>query len=152
MGRPRPRRSNSHELLARIDLAQRRAVGLGRHAAALRAIGQHTGNPRRLALASWAHGAAALLGGELAVAQNPQLFSFHHGDYEHIIENYRRPRGSAENLLFVSYYAYHPDHTAARAAASLYVEWAHRDPAFRDEFLLHEVRVRTNLAFVEQRI
>jgi hypothetical protein len=57
-----------------------------------------------------------------------------------------------EECFLVSYYASHPDRTAAPAVASLYVEWAYRDPGFRDEFLLHEVRVHTNLAFVEQRI
>jgi hypothetical protein len=36
---------------------------------------------------------------ELAVASQPSLFSFHHGDREHILENYRRLRGGAANLL-----------------------------------------------------
>ena len=33
---------------------------------------------------------------ELAIAAEPELFSLHHGDYEFILENYRRLRGSAE--------------------------------------------------------
>lgn len=60
--------ADSHELLARIDLAQRRPGPLERHAAALRTIGQHAGNPRVTAIASWADGAAALLRGELEEA------------------------------------------------------------------------------------
>jgi predicted ATPase/DNA-binding CsgD family transcriptional regulator len=60
--------ADSHELLARIDLAQRRPGPLGRHAAALRTIGQHAGNPRVTAIASWADGAAALLADELEQA------------------------------------------------------------------------------------
>jgi Bacterial protein of unknown function (HtrL_YibB) len=36
---------------------------------------------------------------DLTVAAQPALFSCHHGDREHILENYRRPRGGAENLL-----------------------------------------------------
>ena len=53
--------ANAHELLARLELAERRAGPLGRHAVALRAAAQHTGNDRLLAIANWADGAAALL-------------------------------------------------------------------------------------------
>ena len=61
--------ANAHELLARLELAERRAGPLGRHAAALRAAGQHTGNDRLLAIANWADGAAALLNGQPAEAK-----------------------------------------------------------------------------------
>ena len=61
--------ANAHELLARVELAERRAAPLGRHAAALRAAGQHTGNDRLLAIASWADGAAALLRGQTEQAR-----------------------------------------------------------------------------------
>jgi predicted ATPase/DNA-binding CsgD family transcriptional regulator len=57
--------ADSHELLARIDLVQRRPGPLERHAAALRTIGQRAGNPRVTAIASWADGEAALLTGKL---------------------------------------------------------------------------------------
>ena len=60
--------ADSHELLARIDLAQRRPGPLERHAAALRTIGQRAGNPRVTAIASWADGVAALLTGGLEEA------------------------------------------------------------------------------------
>ncbi len=60
--------ANAHELLARLELAERRPDPLRRHAAALRATGQHTGNPRLQALAGWADGNAALLTGELTEA------------------------------------------------------------------------------------
>jgi predicted ATPase/DNA-binding CsgD family transcriptional regulator len=60
--------ADSHELLARIDLAQLRPDSLERHAAALRTIGQHAGNPRVTAIANWADGAASLLAGELEEA------------------------------------------------------------------------------------
>jgi predicted ATPase/DNA-binding CsgD family transcriptional regulator len=63
--------ANAHELLARVELAERRAGPLGRHAAALRAAGQHTGNDRLLAIASWADGAAALLRGQPEEARGP---------------------------------------------------------------------------------
>lgn len=131
---------------------------------------------------------------ELAVAHQPELFDLYHGDYEHIIENYRQPRGAAGNLLsqlrawrsrgewqsagqladriiravetatfrarpaelaqlleecfLITYYAHEPDQSEAQAAANLYFEWARRDPEFRDEFLRHEVRVRTNFSFL----
>jgi predicted ATPase/DNA-binding CsgD family transcriptional regulator len=62
--------ANAHELLARLELAERRPDPLRRHAAALRATGQHTGNPRLQALAGWADGTAALLTGELTEAAN----------------------------------------------------------------------------------
>ena len=62
--------AHSHELLARIDIAQRRPEPLRRHAAALRATGQHTGNDRVLAIAGWADGVAALLVSELEEAGN----------------------------------------------------------------------------------
>jgi predicted ATPase/DNA-binding CsgD family transcriptional regulator len=62
--------ANAHELLARLELAERRPDALRRHAAALRATGQHTGNPRLQALAGWADGTAALLTGELTEAAN----------------------------------------------------------------------------------
>ena len=62
--------ANAHELLARLELAERRPDSLRRHAAALRATGQHTGNPRLQALAGWADGTAALLTGELTEAAN----------------------------------------------------------------------------------
>ena len=54
-----------------MELAERRAGPLGRHAAALRAAGQHTGNDRLLAIASWADGAAALLRGQPEEARGP---------------------------------------------------------------------------------
>jgi predicted ATPase/DNA-binding CsgD family transcriptional regulator len=60
--------ADSHELLARIDLAERRPGPLERHGAALRTIGQRAGNPRVTAIASWADGVAALLTGELEEA------------------------------------------------------------------------------------
>lgn len=37
---------------------------------------------------------------ELVVLRRPELFRFYHGDYDHVLENYRRPRGSADNLTF----------------------------------------------------
>ena len=132
---------------------------------------------------------------ELAVVQAPELFCFHHGDYDHVLANYRLLRGSAENLTYqlrtwrwaerwppaaelaaavvrsvtegtmvchgaalaqlleecfiVSYHA-HGDLSLARRCASLYAQWAHADPDFRDEFLRSEIRVRQNLGFVEQ--
>lgn len=135
---------------------------------------------------------------ELAVGRRPELFSFHYGNYDHIIQNYRHPRGSADNLLsqlrcwrasqdwqpaaqlaggilasitagtfvaelaslaalleecfLVSYYADGNGRAQARSCAATYAELAHRDPEFRDEFLRHEIRVRTNLAFVGQSI
>jgi hypothetical protein len=135
---------------------------------------------------------------ELAVARCPERFSFHHGDYADITENYRRLRGSADNLLFqlrswreaedwphaaalaerivsslasgslsgdpptlaqlleecflASYYARQPDQTEAHTAASLYVEWAHQNPEFREEFLRHEIRVRTNFSFLTDQV
>jgi hypothetical protein len=133
---------------------------------------------------------------ELAVARQPELFDLYHGDYEHIIENYRQPRGAAGNLLsqlrawrsrgewqsaarladsiivavetatfrarpdelaplldecfLIAYYAHEPDQGEAQAAANLYLEWASRDPEFRDEFLRQEVRVRTNFSFLRE--
>ena len=63
--------ANAHELLARVELAERHSGPLGRHAAALRAAGQHTGNDRLLAIASWADGAAALLRGQPEEARGP---------------------------------------------------------------------------------
>lgn len=133
---------------------------------------------------------------DLVVAARPELFSFHHGDYDHITENYRRLRGSADNLLFqlrwwrsreawgpasvlaehivqavasgtladapsslaslleecflAAYYAHPPDQRPARAAAHLYADLARRDPEFREEFLRHEIRVRTNFSFLEE--
>jgi hypothetical protein len=33
-------------------------------------------------------------------ARHPDLFEFHYGDYRHILDNYVRLRGSAQNLLF----------------------------------------------------
>ncbi len=52
------------ETLIRIALASGDARAARRHAAALRAFGQSTGSARKLALADWGHGAAALLCGE----------------------------------------------------------------------------------------
>jgi predicted ATPase/DNA-binding CsgD family transcriptional regulator len=52
------------ETLIRIALARGDAQAARRHAAALRAFGQSTGSARKLALADWGHGAAALLCGE----------------------------------------------------------------------------------------
>jgi DNA-binding CsgD family transcriptional regulator len=60
--------ANAHEILARLELTERRAEPLRRHAAALRATGQHTGNPRLEALAGWADGNADLITGELTTA------------------------------------------------------------------------------------
>lgn len=65
--------ANAHELLARVELAERHPVPLARHAAALRAIGQHTGNDRLRATASWADGAAAALNGQPEEARNLAL-------------------------------------------------------------------------------
>jgi predicted ATPase/DNA-binding CsgD family transcriptional regulator len=62
--------ANAHELLARVDLAERHPVPLARHAAALRAIGQRTGSDRLRATASWADGAAAALNGQPEEARN----------------------------------------------------------------------------------
>ncbi|MGH2870262.1 MAG: helix-turn-helix transcriptional regulator [Solirubrobacteraceae bacterium] len=62
--------ADSHELLARVELAEGGAGALGRHAAALRSTGQHAGNPRLLAIANWADGAAALHAGKLIEAGN----------------------------------------------------------------------------------
>jgi predicted ATPase/DNA-binding CsgD family transcriptional regulator len=56
------------DTLARIALARDDTPAAHEHAAALRAFGQRTGSPRKIALADWAHGAAALLDGELAEA------------------------------------------------------------------------------------
>jgi predicted ATPase/DNA-binding NarL/FixJ family response regulator len=56
------------DTLARIALARDDTPAAREHAAALRAFGQSTGSPRKIALADWAHGAAALLDGELAEA------------------------------------------------------------------------------------
>lgn len=36
----------------------------------------------------------------IVAASEPGLFEYHHGDYGHILANYVRPRGSAENLAF----------------------------------------------------
>jgi hypothetical protein len=55
-----------------------------------------------------------------------------------------------EESFIVSYYADNDNRAQARACAALYAELANADPDFRDEFLLHEIRVRTNLGFVEQ--
>jgi DNA-binding CsgD family transcriptional regulator len=60
--------ANAHELLARLELVEGRADPLSRHAAALRATGQHTGNPRLQALACWADGVGALLRDDLTEA------------------------------------------------------------------------------------
>jgi predicted ATPase/DNA-binding CsgD family transcriptional regulator len=60
--------ADSHELLARLDVAQGRSGALREHAAALRASGSHTGSMRRLAIASWADGAAAMLDEEFGDA------------------------------------------------------------------------------------
>jgi predicted ATPase/DNA-binding CsgD family transcriptional regulator len=62
--------ANSHELLARLDLAQGHSGALREHAAALRASGSHTGSMRRLAIASWADGVAAILDEEFGDAGN----------------------------------------------------------------------------------
>jgi hypothetical protein len=32
----------------------------------------------------------------------------------------------------------------------LYLEWTRGDPDFRDEFLRHEIRVRTNFSFLRE--
>ncbi len=56
------------DTLTRIALARGDARAAHEHADALRAFGQSTGSPRKIALADWAHGAAALLDGELAEA------------------------------------------------------------------------------------
>ncbi len=56
------------DTLARIALARDDTLAAHEHAAALRAFGQSTGSPRKIALADWAHGAAALLDGKLAEA------------------------------------------------------------------------------------
>jgi predicted ATPase/DNA-binding CsgD family transcriptional regulator len=56
------------ETLTRIALARGDAQAANAHAAALRAFGQSTGSARKVALADWAHGAAALLDGELPEA------------------------------------------------------------------------------------
>ena len=55
------------DTLTRIALARGDARAAHEHADALRAFGS-TGSPRKIALADWAHGAAALLDGELAEA------------------------------------------------------------------------------------
>jgi hypothetical protein len=69
------------------------------HADRLREFCQAAGDELERALAaSFAPLDEQLL--ELVVARRPELFSFHHGDYDHITENYSRPRGSADNLLF----------------------------------------------------
>jgi len=36
----------------------------------------------------------------LIAARDPDAFEFYAGDYSHILDNYFRPHGSAENLLF----------------------------------------------------
>jgi hypothetical protein len=135
---------------------------------------------------------------EAVAARRPELFDLYHGGREFALENYRLPRGSADNLasqlrawrvreqwqpaaglaeriidsissgsfvsapdalaslleecFLVSYYSEGEGKPQARSCAALYAELAHQDPAFRDEFLLHEIRVRTNFGFVEQGI
>ena len=54
------------ETLTRSALARGDAQAAHEHAAALHAFGQSTGSTRKIALADWAHGAAALLDAELA--------------------------------------------------------------------------------------
>jgi predicted ATPase/DNA-binding CsgD family transcriptional regulator len=56
------------DTLMRIALARGDAQIAHEHATALRAFGQSTGSARKIALADWAHGAAALLDGEPAEA------------------------------------------------------------------------------------
>lgn len=57
-----------------------------------------------------------------------------------------------EECFLVSYYADGNGREQAHSCAATYAELAHRDPGFREEFLRHEIRVRTNLAFVGQAI
>jgi hypothetical protein len=135
---------------------------------------------------------------DLAISQAPEMFDLYHGDHASVLDNYRRTRSGAANLLdqlriwrgrsefepasrlaaritdsvvagtfvcesvvlarlleecfIASYYAGGDERTQARACAALYVERCHRDPDFRDEFLRSEIRMRGNLAFVEQAI
>ncbi len=58
--------SEWRDTLTRIALARGDTRAAHEHAAALRAFGQSTGSARKIALADWGHGAAALLDGELA--------------------------------------------------------------------------------------
>jgi len=126
--------------------------------------------------------------------QEPGLFEFHHGNYDHLLRNYDRLRGSAENLLFqlrtsrdqedwddalelcgailesyrggsfdcdsqtlaelldecflAAYYARGGNDETTREFASLYATLVESDPDFREVFLRHEIRVRSNFALL----
>lgn len=128
--------------------------------------------------------------------EEPELFEFHHGNYGHVLRNYRWIRGSAANLTYqlresrdaeaydygdrlgqailasheagflectpgelaelfdecylAAWYA-DPDPAHARAAriAGLYLKLAEADSEFRDVFLRHEIRVRSNFELLE---
>jgi hypothetical protein len=129
-------------------------------------------------------------------AAEPELFDPLPGDYDDVLRNYRRLRGSAHNLVFqmreardagdreyadriaqaafasheagtlecspaelaelldecylAAWYApSDPGHERAARIASAYLDLAEQDPDFRDVFLRHEVRVRSNFALLE---
>jgi hypothetical protein len=135
-------------------------------------------------------------------ADHPELFTFHHGGYAHILSNFVHLRGSANNLAYqlhearaareqerderwvgpsgfelaarvvesidagllsgrgqpfaalldecfmAAWYANPGDAAPAAHVRDLYLDEVRRDHEFRDAFLLSEIRVRGNFAYV----